>query len=90
MRRDDPALTSGELRHEPREALDGGAEGLDGLRAVIAGAPRVLAPRATLLLEHGFDQARRVRELLAECGFRAIETHRDLAGLERVSVGELA
>ena len=90
VRRDDPALTSRDLRHEPREALDGGAEGLDGLRAVIAGAPRVLEPRGTLLLEHGFDQARPVRELLNECGFRAIETHRDPAGLDRVSIGELA
>ena len=90
VRRDDPALTSRELRHEPREALDGGAEGLDGLRAVIAGAPRVLAPRGTLLLEHGFDQARAVRKLLMECGYRAIETHRDPAGLDRVSIGELA
>ena len=90
VRRDDPALTSSDLRHEPREALDGGVEGLDGLRAVINGAPRVLAPRGTLLLEHGFDQARPVRELLIECGFRAIETHRDPAGLDRVSIGELA
>ena len=90
VRRDDPALTSPDLRHEPREALDGGAEGLDGLRAVIAGAPRVLAPRGTLLLEHGFDQARPVHELLNECGFRAIATHRDPAGLDRVSIGELA
>ena len=90
VRRDDPALTSPDLRHEPLEALDGGAEGLDSLRAVIAGAPRVLTPRGTLLLEHGFDQAQPVRELLDECGFRAIETHRDSAGLDRVSIGELA
>ena len=90
VRRDDPALTSPDLRHEPREALDGGAEGLDSLRAVIAGAPRVLTPRGTLLLEHGFDQAQPVRELLNTYGFRAIETHRDSAGLDRVSIGELA
>ena len=86
----DEALLTGDPRHEPRLALDGGADGLDGLRSVIAGAPRVLAPRGTLLLEHGFDQARPVRELLRECGFRGIETHRDAAGLDRVSVGELA
>ena len=90
VRRDDPALTSPDLRHEPREALDGGAEGLDGLRAVIAGAPRVLAPRGTLVLEHGFDQAKAVRELLNECGFGVIETHQDPAGIDRVSIGDLA
>lgn len=90
VRRDDPVLTSRDLRHEPRGALDGGAEGLDSLREVIAGAPRVLAPRGTLLLEHGFDQAEAVRELLIEYGFRLIETHRDPASLDRVSIGELA
>ena len=41
-----------------------------------------------LALELGAGQARAVRELLGENGFGAIETRRDLAGIERVVVGE--
>ena len=40
-------------RHEPREALDGGPEGLDVARRVVAGAGRVLCPGGTLLMELG-------------------------------------
>ena len=82
------ALVSGDLRHEPRVALDGGEDGLESLRAIIDDAPRVLATGGTLMLEHGNDQARSVRSLL-DRGFRGIETHRDLAGHDRVTVGHM-
>lgn len=68
---------------EPREALVSGADGLDAIRALI---PRVEV--GTLALELGEGQAQAVRELLSANGFGAIETHRDLAGIERVVVGE--
>ena len=84
------AFLSGDLRHEPRLALDGGADGLASLRAIIADAPRVLATGGTLLLEHGNDQAGSVRNLLDRGGFRGIETHRDLAGHDRVTTGRLS
>ena len=83
------ALVTGELRHEPRPALDGGKDGLESLRTIIADAPRVLAATGTLLLEHGHDQARRVRNLMDRSGFRRIKTNRDLAGHDRVTVGHL-
>ncbi len=85
--KDDEAFLGGELRHEPRLALDGGADGLDSLREIIAGAPRVLARHGTLLLEHGRDQAMRVRRLMGGAGFADIETYRDLAGHDRVTAG---
>ena len=56
---------------------------------IIATAPRSLARGGTLLLEHGYDQARAVRELLAARGFRGIETHTDFAGHDRVSLGSV-
>ena len=83
----DPHLAA--LRHEPRGALTAGADGLDALRAIAAGAPACLSSGAWLVLEHGFDQAGAVRDLLADAGFAAVETRRDLAGLERATAGRL-
>lgn len=68
---------------EPREALVSGADGLDAIRALI---PRVEV--GALALEVGEGQAGAVRELLRESGFAAIETRLDLAGIERVVLGE--
>ena len=87
VERGDPRLVSGDLRHEPRMALDGGVDGLDSIREIIAGAPRVLAPGGTLLLEHGYDQAPAVARLFSALGFRRIETYKDLAGQDRTTVG---
>lgn len=86
---DDEALLRGDLKHEPRLALNGGADGLDSLREIVAGAPRVLSGGGTLLLEHAWDQARCVRNLMDIGGFCGIESHRDLAGHDRVTVGRL-
>ena len=87
VERGDPRLVSGDLRHEPRMALDGGVDGLDSIREIIAGAPRVLAPEGTLLLEHGYDQAPAVARSFRALGFRRIETYKDLAGQDRTTVG---
>ena len=71
------------LTHEPLQALTPGGDGLDSLRAIVAGAARHLEQSGWLLLEHGYDQARMVQAMLREQGFEAIETRRDLAGLPR-------
>jgi release factor glutamine methyltransferase len=68
---------------EPRQALLGGPDGLDPIRALI---PRVEV--GTLALEVGEGQAAAVAELLDQSGFAAIETRVDLAGIERVVLGE--
>jgi release factor glutamine methyltransferase len=85
VRADDAHLTS--LRHEPRDALVAGADGLDDLRAIVAAAPAHLAPGGWLLLEHGWDQAPAVRSLLAAAGFGEPASRQDLAGIERCSGG---
>jgi release factor glutamine methyltransferase len=72
-----------QLTHEPRQALESGADGLTALREIVAGAPEHLLPGAWLLVEHGYDQARAVREMLVTRGFAAPATRRDLAGLDR-------
>ena len=78
------------LAHEPRSALVSGADGLDDLRRIVAAAPAHLVPGGWLLLEHGWDQAGAVRDLLAGAGFRQLQSRRDLAGIERCSGGQRA
>ena len=84
---DDPHLGAGDLRREPRAALASGADGLDAIRRIVACAPSHLDPGGWLLLEHGWDQASRVRALLENAGFAAVESVRDDAGHERVTLG---
>lgn len=83
----DPHLEEGDVRFEPRTALAAGVDGLDDLAAIIAAAPGRLETEGWLFLEHGYDQASAVRGLLADAGFAAIASWRDLAGIERVTGG---
>jgi release factor glutamine methyltransferase len=85
----DPALAPEVERYEPTEALISGDDGLDDLRAIIAGAPTHLEANGWLIVEHGYEQGPAVRALFAEAGFSQIDTHRDLAGYERVTEGRL-
>ena len=84
----DPHLAEGDVRFEPASALVAGADGLDDIRQIIQDAPQHLLPGGWLLLEHGFDQAAAVRELLTRQGFKLVESRRDLGGHERISLGQ--
>lgn len=84
---DDRHLAEGDVRFEPSSALVAGADGLDDIRLIIEQAPDYLEAGGWLLLEHGFDQAAAVRELLSARGFSAVESRRDLGGHERISLG---
>lgn len=87
IRADDRHLAQGDVRFEPSSALVAGADGLDDIRLIIEQAPGYLEAGGWLLLEHGFDQAAAVRELLVERGFSAVESRRDLGSHERISLG---
>ena len=87
IRADDHHLDEGDVRFEPASALVAGEDGLDDIRLIIQHAPAHLAAGGWLLLEHGFDQAAAVRELLAGQGFTEIESRLDLGGHERISLG---
>jgi len=86
---EDPHLVAGDVRFEPSSALVAGHDGLDDLRQIIAEAPTHLVDGGWLLLEHGYDQAAAVRELLARHGFEQIESRLDLNGHERITLGRL-
>ena len=73
------------LRHEPLPALASGADGLDAIRSIIRDAGEHLLPGGCLLLEHGYDQAQDVRQLLTDAGLEQVQSRRDLAGIERCS-----
>ena len=83
----DPHLTRGDLPHEPRTALAAGPEGLDAFRRLIPQARTRLKPGGLLALEHGFDQAPAVRDLLTAAGFTGVATRSDLAGQPRSTWG---
>ncbi|MFD2273787.1 peptide chain release factor N(5)-glutamine methyltransferase [Undibacterium arcticum] len=81
----DPHLKQGDLRFEPLGALTDHGDGLAALRSIVAGAAPRLKSGGWLLMEHGYDQAASVRELLIAQGFGAVQSWRDLADIERVS-----
>lgn len=84
----DPHLSQGDVRFEPHTALVAEEDGLADIRQIIEQAPDYLAPGGWLLLEHGWQQAEAVRELLWARGFHAVITRQDLGGQERVSGGQ--
>lgn len=87
--RHDPHLDAGDLRFEPRGALTDEADGLAAIRRIVAGAGAFLLPRGELWIEHGYDQAEAVRELLSQAGFEEVASLADLASIERTTGGRL-
>jgi release factor glutamine methyltransferase len=75
---------------EPREALDGGPDGMAVIRRIVTGAPAVLKPRGWLMMEIGEEQAGPLASLMAAEGFTGIQARRDLAGRERYIAGQWA
>ena len=76
------------LAYEPKQALTSGSDGLNDIRHIIAQAPSFLTENGWLLLEHGYDQAAVVRDLLVQRGFEQVQSQQDLAGVERCSGGK--
>jgi release factor glutamine methyltransferase len=75
------------IRHEPSSALFAGTDGLDAIRPLIEQAGARASVRL-LALEVGAGQASAVGELIRAVGFPVVRAERDLAGIERVVVGE--
>jgi release factor glutamine methyltransferase len=86
---DDAHLAHGDLRFEPRQALAAGPRGLSALEHIARNAASRLAPGGWLLLEHGYDQREACVEFMHSAGFSNIVTLRDLAGIDRVTLGQL-
>jgi len=74
------------IDHEPELALLAGADGLDVIRPLVLAAAQSEA--RLLAIELGFGQAGAVAKLITAAGFESVNAHTDLAGIERVVVGE--
>lgn len=77
-----------EVRREPRQALDGGRDGLELIRRLLADLPRLLRPCGGAVLELGVDQSDQVTELASRHGLAAARRVCDVGGVERVVVLE--
>lgn len=81
----DVHLTKGDVRFEPVSALTSGDDGLTAIRIIIQQAKSWLSPHGWLLLEHGYNQAKAVRQLLADNGYADIQTLQDLSLNDRIT-----
>jgi len=83
----DPHLMQGDLRFEPISALTDHASGLTCIEDIITGAKEHLNPNGLIAVEHGFDQSKKVLEMMKTAGLRDIEARQDLAGHCRIALG---
>ncbi|MES2013634.1 MAG: peptide chain release factor N(5)-glutamine methyltransferase [Pseudomonadota bacterium] len=84
----DQHLSQGDLRFEPLSALASGTDGLDDIRQIIGDCLIHLKPQGWLMLEHGYNQAELVADLMAQNGLVDIETIKDLGDNDRVTIGK--
>jgi release factor glutamine methyltransferase len=74
---------------EPRQALDGGPDGMDVIRRLLAAAPAALRPGGWLVLEIGEEQADPLAALMAAGGFVEVASRKDLRGVARYLAGRI-
>ncbi|MCF6337654.1 MAG: peptide chain release factor N(5)-glutamine methyltransferase [Gammaproteobacteria bacterium] len=84
---DDPHLQQGDLRFEPLTALQSGPDGLADIRIICAEARQHLRSPGWLLLEHGYNQGTTVLAILHKQGYQQVQTEKDLAQNDRISLG---
>ncbi len=83
---DIPALMPEVARYEPALALDGGADGLDAYRRIVARLPTLMASGGRAVLELGIGQRAAVEALAGAAGLRSLGVRADLGGVERALV----
>jgi release factor glutamine methyltransferase len=81
-------LTQGDLRFEPMSALASGTDGLDDIRQIVDNCLLHLHPQCWLMLEHVYNQAHLVTDLMAQSGLIDITTIKDLGANDRVTIGK--
>ncbi|MEJ2514079.1 MAG: peptide chain release factor N(5)-glutamine methyltransferase [Gammaproteobacteria bacterium] len=82
---DDPHLNRGDVRFEPRVALDAGEGGMEAFKAILDRAHNYIFRQGWLLLEHGPDQHMPLRRLLEAQHYYDITVHQDAEGRDRVT-----
>jgi release factor glutamine methyltransferase len=88
---DEIAALAPEVRDfDPRLALDGGRDGLDGYREIAATIHKILAPGGYLVVELGIRQAEPAAALFAAAGLAPLPPRADLNGVPRALVAKKA
>ena len=87
IKENDPHLKQGDVRFEPLSALTSGEEGLNDIRTIIKFSHQYLSENGVLLIEHGYDQADHVGDLLKTANFTKVSNFKDYNGNPRVSIG---
>ncbi|NOQ37175.1 MAG: peptide chain release factor N(5)-glutamine methyltransferase [Methylococcaceae bacterium] len=85
---DDPHLKQGDLRFEPQHALVADDDGLKDISLIAKSAYSYLKQGGHLLIEHGFEQQEMAQMIFQTFSYANIQTHKDLAGLPRVTSGQ--
>ncbi len=85
----DPHLAQGDVRFEPLSALVAKNNGFQDIIDITEQSRQFLKLDGMLLFEHGFEQGKKVRDILTAAGFDSATTIKDLAGLDRATFGFL-
>jgi len=80
-------LPSSVIDFEPKRALYGGDDGLFHIKQIVSDAPKFLVKGGWLILENHFDQSKKVKNLLQDCGFDSLKTINDTFGIGRFTIG---
>ena len=76
-------------KYEPHTALNGGEDGLYFYKKIVYDSDKILNDNGILAFEIGHDQGKEVSDLMSEKGYKNIRIVKDLAGHDRVVIGEL-
>lgn len=83
---DDAHLSQGDLRYEPICALAAPEDGLKDIQNIIHQAHNYLLPKGLLLLEHGYQQGKKIASFFEKEGYTSPDIYCDLAGQPRVTI----
>jgi release factor glutamine methyltransferase len=89
IKENDPHLKQGDVRFEPLSALVSGADGLDDIRTIIKNSQKHLTQPGVLLIEHGYDQAKAVCDLMQAENFSQVHDFKDDNHNPRVAIGHI-
>lgn len=84
---DDPHLSQGDVRFEPKSALVADNHGLADIETLVSKACNFLESDGWLILEHGWQQGHEVRQLFLNAGFKDVNTTKDYGDNDRLTSG---
>ena len=87
LEENDPHLLQG-LEDEPVDALVSGPFGTEAIHHIIENAKNHIKPSGWLFIEHGYNQAKILKDLFEKNGYQHIENAKDIHGVHRVTFGQ--